>query len=341
MKERINWKTALGVTAIGFVLVVGGIAVGDFTKAAVSGALISLGTTFALVAVIIVLQRLIVYRVAEAATAAATSAVEHETADLRERIVNLENLDAGQARELERRRNEANTRVEQLLDGELTVASVGDLFIDALEDRLFTPDRFRVRTSADPNCHALYLLPLRDDNGTAVLWFDFEPFELDPQPMVLSSGKTVPVPIGRDTTVIWTNDNTAAQIAAELQAGLERANQPPYNFSLAYALRHLVTSIQKMRAAREAEAGSALRLEGSSLELLINHYWAFTSYGLEGLYATHAYPYFSGGFDHTGRYRGPRLLVPNSEMQWVDGFAEAQQWMVDREGCSLEETDHA
>jgi hypothetical protein len=35
-----------------------------------------------------------------------------------------------------------------------------------------------VRTSADPECHVLHLLPLKATNGIAALWLDFEPFEL-------------------------------------------------------------------------------------------------------------------------------------------------------------------
>ena len=143
--ERINWRVALPVTALGVGLIFAGLAADRFSSAAWSGVLVSLGAAVGLVVILLVLQRGMIRSVTEAATSVATATVERETAGLRDRILRLEDLDQAQARGRERRRRDADEMVERLLDDELTPASVSDLVVSAYQDGLFAPDRFRVK----------------------------------------------------------------------------------------------------------------------------------------------------------------------------------------------------
>lgn len=174
----------------------------------------------------------------------------------------------------------------------MSPSTVGALLADAHDEKLFDGRQFRVRTSARPDSHVLYMLPLRAANGVQVIWLDFEPIEDSDE---IGAEVGVPLPLKREATVMWVNDQPASGIASELEAGLERRNEPLREFSLTYGLEQLAESVRIMRAARSADAGSPLRMLGS-LRLLINDRWAYTSFGLEAVLGPAGFPALASGF---------------------------------------------
>jgi hypothetical protein len=336
MNDRINWKVAGPASVVGAGAIVAGLLVGEFERAAFSSVLINAGTAIGLVVVLVLLERGVFVHVAAVAREAAAETVERETAELRNRVVRLENLDEAQAQQRDRRRQAATEAVQMLLDQELSAASVGELLTYAYDDRLFGEGRFRVRTSPSPDCHLLYLLPLEAKNRVAAVWLDFEPFDWGDTVEV--GGRPIPTPKRRDTTVMWIHDEDAAEIASELEAGLERMNVPTHGFSLEYALRRLARSVEVVRGSRRAEAGDPLRLKGT-LELLINDDWAITSFGLESVSFDIAYRASWAQFMGSG---GGAVWHPTTLRGVTDppdeargGWDEALVWVTDREGWAL------
>jgi hypothetical protein len=137
---------------------------------------------------------------------------------------------------------------------------------------------------------------------------------------------------------MWINDEPASATASELEAALERINEPLRDFSLAYAIEQLAMSVRVMRKARAADAESALRLNGA-LRLLINERWAYTSFGLEAVVGPAAFPAQSAGFRG-----GPPAAVlwkgcisdcvcPDGEPQ--EEWLEAITWLEQREGFDI------
>jgi hypothetical protein len=177
----------------------------------------------------------------------------------------------------------------------------------------------------------LYMIPLKAQNGVQALWLDFEPFVYDERTLDVA-GSPIHAPLKGASTVMWIlKDQTAAQIASDLEEGLERRNEPLNDFRLGYALARLAESIKVMRAARAAEAGSPRRMKGS-LQMLINDSWAITSYGLESVMHANAYQANWAGFGSTGRFGPTTVNVPTSVadgglLQW----GEALSWLEDRE----------
>ena len=149
----------------------------------------------------------------------------------------------------------------------------------------------------------------------------------------------IPVPIKKDSTTIWIFDSSADEVASELEAGLEKSNQPLHSFSFGYALRRLAESVRTVRAARAAEAGSPVRLDGL-LELLVNRHWAITTYGLESLLTEHAFPFRPRGFDSRGVAHLASVTVANlAQVKEMDGFVEALRWVSDREHWQVVEPE--
>ena len=212
MHERIDYRVAVPATALGLSVIAAGLWAGGFHKSAFSDVLINVGTAVGLVLVIALLQRRVLVQVARVARDAAEETVERETSVLRERVVRLENLDEAQAQERTRRRQASAQPVLRLLNDELSAQVVGELLAYAYEERLLDSERFRVRTSASPDCHVLYFLALKAADGVPVLWLDFEPFEWGDDAFALSGGGSLPMPRRRDTTVIWIYDIDAAEI---------------------------------------------------------------------------------------------------------------------------------
>jgi low affinity Fe/Cu permease len=332
VRERIDWKVAVPATAAGIGLIVAGLWAGGFHEAATSDVLIDVGTAIGLVLVIVLLQRRILVQVALVARQTAEETVERETSGLRDRVVRLENLDEAQEQERERRRRASTEPVRRLVNDELSAQVVGQVLAYAYGERMLDPERFRVRTSASPHCHVLYFLALKAANGVPVLWLDFEPFEWGDGTFELQGGETIPLPKGRDTTVVWIYEKDAAEIASELEKGLERVNRPSHDFSLRYALQQLAKSVEVVIQARAAPVDDPTRLRGA-LALLVNDDWAITSFGLESVTHDVAYQvswaqFLSGGVYHRTTLR--MSADPPEEAR--AGWDEAQAWATNREG---------
>jgi low affinity Fe/Cu permease len=332
VRERIDWKVAVPATAAGLGLLAGGLWAGGFHKAATSDVLIDVGTAVGLLLVIVLLQRRMLVQVALVARQTAEEAVERDTSGLRDRVVRLENLDEAQTQERERRRQASTEPVRKLLNDELSAQVVGQVLAYAYGERLLDPERFRVRTSASPDCHVLYFLALKAANGVPVLWLDFEPFEWGDDTFQLQGGETLRLPQGRDTTVIWIYDQDAAEIASGLEKGLERVNRPAHDFSLRYTLQQLAKSVEVASRARAALVGDPARLRGT-LALLVNDDWAITSFGLESVTHDVAYQVSWARFLGSGVYHRTTLLMSTDPPEEGRvGWDEAQVWATNREG---------
>ncbi len=139
------------------------------------------------------------------------------------------------------------------------------------------------------------------------------------------------MPLRRDTTVIWIHDQDAAEIASELEKGLERVNQPLQDFSLGYALQQLATSVEMATQARAATVDEPVRLRGT-LALLINDDWAITSFGLESVKHDVAYQVSWAKFLGTGIYQRTTLRISTDPPEEVLlGWDEALAWVTNHE----------
>ena len=312
-------------------MIIAGLWVGGFHKAAFSDVLINVGTAVGLVLVIVLLQRRILVQVARVARQTAEATVERETSGLRERVVRLENLDEAQSQERERRRQASTEPVRRLLNDELSAQVVGEVLVYAYEEQMLDSERFRVRTSSSPDCHVLYLLALNAANGVPVLWLDFEPFEWGDDVFGLSGGGSLRMPRRRDTTVIWIHDQDAAEIASELERGLERVNQPTHDFSLRYALQQLAKSVEVATRARAAAVGDPARLRGT-LALLINDDWVITSFGLESVKYDVAYQVSWARFLNSGVHQRTTLRIATDPPEEARlGWDEALAWVTNHQ----------
>lgn len=331
-KGKIDRRTGFLAVAIGLIATAAGLTVGDFTRSSFAAVLINIGTAMGLLLVILWFERRLVKRVEQVAEATASETVERETADLRDRVVRLENLDEAQTAERERRRGAASEPVRAMREAPLSSQVVGRVLADADDRNLFGPE-FCVRTSAEPDCHLLYFLPLRDPAGTPMLWLDFEPFELG-EPMEVD-GEIVPTARRGETTVMWVNDEDAAEIAGELEAGLERSNRTLNGFRLRYALDQLDACVTIADKSRAADAGDPHRLRGD-LEVLINNEWAITTYGLEQVAGPAALKVADAGWVGSGgasvfHHTQLKELLPAGQER-PTGYEEAVEWVTGQRG---------
>lgn len=337
--KRLNWKWAATVTLLGIVAIIGGLAIGEFAADSFEALLLEIGSAVGLVAVLVVLERRLETRVAKRAESAANEAVSRATSDLRERVVRLENLDNEQSRERADRRRQIDAKLQDILSGELTVRTVGEILTDGQDEHLFDGGAFRVRTSPEPTAHALYMLPLRDNQSVQMMWLDFEPLVASGEALDVG-GRPIAIPKRGPSTVLWTPDDDAAAVASQLEAGLSRRNEPFQGFSLRYALERLARSYQVMWDARAAAADSPLRIHGR-LQLLVNEGWAITSHGLESTRTAAAYEVRRAGFQGGGGvavWRHAFLTLPPNPPADPD-LEAALRWVQEREGWELESAD--
>ena len=331
-------------TIVGVGLVLGGLAVGKFHAAAVSSLLLNLGAVVSLLAVVVAIQPRLTLQVQQTVERAATAAVDNVTTELRERLVRLEDLDRAQGTEREARYRKRDADIARLLTEVLSPSAVGELLTAAHDEGLFDARQFRVRTSASPEAHVLYMLPLRAASGVGVMWLDFEPIE-DGETVEPDFG--IRLPHKGAATTMWINTEPASEIASALEAALERLNEPRHGFSLAYGLERLVASVMVMRAARAADAGSPARMLGA-MRVLINDRWAYTSYGLEAVAGDAAFrvdfPLVEAGYDGGpvasvaswgGRVRTCVRPGDEPEAEWD----EAITWLTKREGLQAAAPD--
>ena len=329
--EKINWPLVLLLTGFGVITAIGGLAVADFDRSAFSGLLIEIGAGVGLVATVVLIERRLIGRISDAASAVATETVRTETAGLQERIVRLENLDEAHEQERAHRRTSNEATVQRVLNDELTAAAVGELLVDAIEDRLLVDDTFGVRTGTAPDSPVLYFCALSAANGVAALWLDFEPLMISNQPIDVPDLGEMFAPRGTDSTVMWIHDETAAEVASGLEAGLERTNTPANGFSFSYALTQLATSIEIMRVARAAPADDPRRLQGK-LILLVNDDWVITTAGLESLSTPNRFPINAGAF---GNLLPRHVRLPDGFDETLTGWEEAQTWLTERQSVTI------
>jgi hypothetical protein len=341
VQERINLKWAVPATIVGVGIVIGGLVVGRFSRATVAEALISLGVALALVGVLVFLERHMLREVSHVAASAASDAVENQTADLRERMSRLEDLDEAQVRAREERKRRSDQLIDRLKEANLDHPRfVGDLLLSALTDKLFDGATFHVRTSADAECPVLYMVPLVSGTDVIGLWLAFEQFDQFQHMKVEGVPEPIVVPVNNGSGAMWVHGTTAGEVAGELESKLEQRNEPRHSFSLAFALERLAQSVLVMRDARAADAGSPQRLRGA-LVLLINDQWAITSEGLESLASeAAAYPISLAHWGSDGTWQRQHLKVSSprpseSSAEW----REASSWMEDREYCEIVSDD--
>ena len=324
----INWGLAASLTLIGLGFMAWSLWIDGFSSQGWSAVLVEVGAGLALIAIIVIAERNLLRRIRSVTQTAATEAAERATADLEKRVLNLETLDEAAAAERQKRRQAERAAVEELVEGALNAEAVLELVATGFDDGLFDDDYetkyFRVRTSTEPDCHLLYF---HADRALEAVSVDFHPISLEAD---FDTGQMLP---RRSPTILmWDKDKDASRVASDLEATLERINQPTHGFSLAHSLRQLIASYEAMRAARKAPADSALRLQGR-LRVLINGRWALTSHGLEDLESDEAYT--AQGTIKQGHIRGLRLTggPPATD---TPGWEEAVEWMEERERAEFE-----
>lgn len=329
-QRRLNLPVVLGATIVGLAAIGLGLHFGGWTRDAWSAVLIEAGAAIGLVSSIVVLERRMVRDVAEST---ARTEVERVAGDLRHRIQRLEELDADQEQVRSEQRRLNDERLQAIRDGRITSASVGEVLIEAINDRLIDPDVFHVRTSAHGSCPLLYMLPFVDASRVVAIYLDFEPFELAKQP-ILVDGEPIPVPRKTDSTVMWMDDD-AASIGADLSAGLERRNEPHHDFGFGHALGSLLEGIELMRSARAAPAGSPRRLSGQ-LRVAINDDWVYTTAGLEAVAASTLHVVKPAGWLRSSRWLGAYMHISKDERSTASAsLNEALTWLEQREGVRL------
>jgi hypothetical protein len=331
VRERINWPVVAAVTITGLGALAIGLWLGDATAETWSSVFIEIGVAVGLLSVLVVLERRVVRRVA---ASTAREEVESVAADLRGRIERLEDVDAVQEQERSEQRQLARTQTEAIRTGNISSSSVGNVIVEAVRDRLLDPDFFHVRTSNQPLCPVLYMLPFIDPKRVIAVYLDFEPFELDDQPVFIDN-EPVPVPTKTDSNVMWMDEDAAAT-GSELLAGLERRNEPANGFGFGHSLEMLLRSVEVMRDARVAPAGSPRRLEGR-LRVLINDEWAYTSSGLEAISRETIIPINATGWIDGGRmWVGPYTHLSEEARKQADtSLTEALTWIENREDIRI------
>lgn len=330
--DRLNWPVVGVVSVVGVTAVGVGLRLADWKAEAWSAVLINTGVAIGLVSVLVLLERRVVRGVAQVT---AREETERLTADLRGRIERLEDVDEAQEQVRSEQRRAAAAQIQAIRSGDISCSTIGALLVEAIRDRLVDPDVFHIRTSNEPECPVLYMLPFIDPSRVIAVYLDFEPIEIAGQAVVVD-GEPIPVPEKTDSTVMWMDEDAAA-IGAQLQAGLERRNEPARAFGFGHSLEMLLNSIEVMRNARAAPAGSPHRFQGQ-LRILINNEWAFTSAGLEavstdGFIAIRSAGWADGG---GGRWVGPYAHFAEEQRSHADAsLAEALDWIENREHIRL------
>jgi hypothetical protein len=330
MRQRVNWPLVLLLSILGVGGVLGALALDDWTREAWSSVLIEAGAALALLSALVLLEQRIVRNVAEST---ARTEAQRVTDELENRVRRLEELDSAQNERHAERRSAAHRQLRAIRDGAIWHSSVGELLVEGVRDRLFDGDSFHVRTSDDPECPVLYMLPFIDSQRVIAVYLDFEPMELSSDPILLD-GEPVPVPKKSESTVMWMDDD-AAHIGAELLVGLERRNIPSRGFGFGYAVDRLLKSVEVMRLARAAPAGSAARLQGQ-LRVLINDDWAYTSEGLEAVSAETILPIKAAGWVEGRRWVVSYMFLSDDDRAAAPArLAEALDWIAGREGIRI------
>jgi hypothetical protein len=342
-EERLNLRIVALVTLAGLAAVVFGLYLADFNRDSWSSLSVDIGTSIALVAVLFILERRLIARTKTTAVTAARSAAREVTEAFEERLVRLEELDEAQLRSRAERRRRDDSTIEAVRTEGLDARKVVELLRGAADSNLLAVEHgIRVRTSDDRDCPILHLLVADFGHGESLIVLDFEPIRF--------SGyhhEGMPVPERTATSVLW-DDESAGEIAGQLEASLERLNIPPDKFRFKYALDRLVHSIDIMRAARTAGSDSALRLEGR-LTLLINDEWILTDWGLESVSSSTRYkrevvwglhedldPVIYGLRGHHGR---DGFLIPLDARTSSPELGDAIAWCVEREGLVIGDPD--
>lgn len=337
----LNLRWVLGVVAIGIIVIAAGLALQKFSSEAWASVLIEGGVAVGLAGILVGLERRMVRRAVagarDEARAVARQQADDATKELRRRVERLEDLDEAQALARTQRIAAIQQVITDLRTGEVRPSTVGPVLLDGLEG-FFADRAFHVRTAAEPQCHVLYFLPLRDGSGMVpVMWLDFEPFTFSGQTLETGHGNAIQAPDRNPTTVAWSDSEQPSVVASELEEALERTNRPLHNFSFAFALGQLARSLEIMREARRAPAGDPRRIRGR-LEFLVNDWWVITTEGLESINEDVLYPIQRAGFT-TGRgvgiWQKGYAIIPSNDIDGKPGLAEAVQWLREREGVPV------
>lgn len=333
---RWNWRLVAGVTAIGVAAVLMGVALQAWERGAWGGVLVEVGAGLGLVAAIVYLERRVLHQVSERAESVARETAERTTqettADIRDRLARLEELDRTQEKQRQAHDEQAK-RIVDRVRADVSFETVRDLLRQAREDNYFAPD-FRVRGSSDPYCHILYLE--LDDYSIAAeasgdrIYLSFEPRYLPDAPGHFGQE------LSDTQTVHWVEGESIELASSKLVALLIRLNLPLDAFDLAYAMGRLVTSFDVVRSARSAPRESSRRL-GGELEFLINDGWALTTFGLEAIEEDAAFSVTRAGWVGTHMVRAS-VRVPQ-DWPTDPGLGEAIAWLRDREDFEVEGQD--
>lgn len=97
---------------------------------------------------------------------------------------------------------EVRDTINRLREDGVTMGGTARLLLDAVKGKLIRPDdgSFRVRTSADPECHPLYFAVAIGANGEPLaIYLDFEPLRIGNSVVELEDATPVRVPDKTDS----------------------------------------------------------------------------------------------------------------------------------------------
>ena len=279
--ERINWGGLVLVLLVGLVVLIGGLYLGRWSRDSWSNVVIEIGAAAVLFALGVAIQPFFLRRLRRATESVAKATVSLETEDLRERLVQLEDITDGQYQGRQQRVERFDALLAKLRDN-VSVESVGRALEVAHEYRLLNYGFFRVRTSNTIEGPELYFLPQIAGKEVAWIWISFGIIDKLEK---LDMGETsFAVPATRLGTVLWMKGKEdAGQVAASLEEELIKMNVPSFNYSFVEPLNRLIESIEIMFMSRNATSDSGCRVKGR-LTVLINNEWALTSEGLEAIH---------------------------------------------------------
>ena len=261
-----------GLLLLGVGCIAGGVFIGDVTK----DIAIEVGVTAAVGGVVILFEPLISRQL----NRTIKEAVKAGTAELEERLVQLEGIEEVQASELQRQQADAEA-VLASLDDPVTFSNVAELLDVAYAEGLFTEEVF-LKTSAE---RGRPLLEVQTVNAQRIGFSIHAPAD--------SSSRGTQFELMAEGTTVWDADEGPDVVIGKIVRAYKILRLSYNRLSLGTAFAQLKHSYRIMYAARQEPADSVKSLAGR-LVFLVNDEWALTDIGLESIVSGTVFKYRKG-----------------------------------------------
>ena len=253
-----RWLGA-GLLVLGIGIIAGGIPIGEPIEAIA----IEMGAAAAVGGIVILFEPLIRRQL----NRTIKEAVKEGTAELEERIVQLEGIGEVQASELKRQEADAEG-VMASLDDPVTFSNVAGLLHVAYTEGLFTEEVF-VKTSTQ-----------RGQPLLEITMVNAQRIGFSIHPPVDSSVRGTQFKLMAEGTTVWDEGEGTDIIIGEIVSAYKILRLPHDELSLDVAFAQLRHSYRVMYTSRQEPTDSVKRLAGR-LMFLVNDEWILTDVGLE------------------------------------------------------------